>query len=95
MAENNCKSNPMDGVPLEVTFSTFIMSLTSSALMALGETPDPNTGETVFMPQIAKQTIDILAMLQDKLKNGLEDEETKLMCDLLYDLRMKYVNKVK
>ncbi len=95
MVEDSCRSNPMDGIPLEVNFSTFMMSLSSSALMALGETPDPNTGETVFLPQIAKQTIDVLAMLQDKLKNGLEDDEAKLMCDLLYDLRMRYVNKVK
>ncbi|MBU1248896.1 MAG: DUF1844 domain-containing protein [Proteobacteria bacterium] len=95
MADKSCKSNPMEGVPLEVNFSTFLMSLSSSALMALGETPDPTTGETVYMPHLAKHTIDIIAMLQNKIKNGLEDKEAKLMCDLLYDLRMRYVNKSK
>lgn len=95
MADDTCKSNPMEGIPLEVNFPTFLMSLSSSALMALGEAPDPSTGETVYMPQLAKQTIDVIAMLQSKLQNGLEEEEAKLMCDLLHDLRMRYVNKVK
>lgn len=95
MAEESCKSNPMEGIPLEVNFSTFLMSLSSSALMALGETPDPSTGETVFLPHLAKHSIDIIAMLQDKIQNGLTDEESKLLCDLLYDMRMRYVNKVK
>ena len=95
MADESCKSNPMEGIPLEVNFSTFLMSLSSSALMALGETPDPSTGEIVFMPHLAKHSIDIIAMLQNKIKNGLTDQESKLMCDLLYNLRMSYVNKVK
>ncbi len=84
-----------DSKLMEVSLSTFLMSLSSSVLMALGETPDPSTGETMFMPQLAKQTIDVMAMLQDKFQNGIQDEEAKLLRDLLYDLRMRYVNKVK
>lgn len=95
MSENTCKSNPMEGIPLEVSFSTFLMSLSSSALVALGETPDPSTGETVYLPHLAKHSIDIVAMLKNKIENGLSEEEQKLLCDLLYDLRMRYVNKVK
>lgn len=92
----DCGQEAMKDMPLpEVTFSTFLMSLSSSALVALGEIPEPTTGKTEFMPHIAKQTIDILAMIQRKTEQGLDDEEKKLLCDLLYDLRMKYVNKVK
>ncbi|MEF2145331.1 MAG: DUF1844 domain-containing protein [Desulfovibrionaceae bacterium] len=90
-----CKES-LKGMPLpEIDFSTFLMSLSSSALVALGETEDPTTGQQEFMPHIAKQTIDIIAMLQQKFCKGLTEQESKLMCDLLYNLRMKYVNKVK
>jgi hypothetical protein len=95
MSEKTCKSNPMEGIPLEVNFSTFLMSLSSSALVALGQTPDPSTGETVFLPHLAKHSIDIIAMLKGKIENGLTDEESRLLCDLLYDLRMRYVNALK
>ncbi|MBI9111845.1 DUF1844 domain-containing protein [Maridesulfovibrio ferrireducens] len=96
--ENNCKcgSGFSKDMPLpEVNFSTFVMSLSSSALVHLGEIPDPSTGKVEFTPVIAKQSIDILAVLQDKIKNGMNPEEEKLLCDLLYNLRMKYVAKTK
>lgn len=91
---DTCKENPMKGMPLpEMNFTTFIYSLSSSAMVALGEAPDPGTGNVEFQPHLAKHTIDILGMLQDKFENGLEDNERKLLCDLLYNLRMSYVNK--
>ena len=90
----DCKENPMKDMPLpEMNFTTFIYSLTSSAMVALGEAPDPTTGATDFQPHLAKHTIDVLGMLQDKFDNGLEEDEKKLLCDLLYNLRMTYVNK--
>lgn len=96
MAENKqcggCGENLM-GLP-EITFSTFVLSLSSSAMVHLGEAPDPSTGQLDFQPHLAKQVIDILGMLQQKTKNGLTDEEGKLLCEMLYTLRMKYVNKV-
>lgn len=95
MAENKqcggCGENLM-GLP-EITFSTFVLSLSSSAMVALGEAPDPTTGKVDFQPHLAKHTIDILGMLQEKTCKGLTDEEKKLLCDMLYTLRMKYVNK--
>ncbi|MBN2140113.1 MAG: DUF1844 domain-containing protein [Desulfovibrionaceae bacterium] len=92
----SCGKDSMQGMPLpEVTFSSFILSLSSSALVLLGETPDPESGRIEPRPHLAKQTIDILGMLQDKCEKGLNSEEKKLLCDLLYNLRMKYVNKVK
>jgi len=90
-----CKENPMQGVPLDINFTTFIYSLSSSAMVALGEAPDPSTGQVDFQPQLAKHTIDVLGMLQEKFDKGLEDDEKKLLCDIVYNLRMGYVNKTK
>lgn len=81
------------GLP-DIDFSTFVLSLSSSAMVHLGEAPDPSTGQLDFQPHLAKQVIDILGMLQCKTTNGLDDEEKKLLCEMLYTLRMKYVNKV-
>jgi len=74
-----------------VTFSTFILSLGSSALVHLGEVPDPETGQTASNLLMAKHTIDVLTMLQEKTRNCLDADERKLLDGLLYELRMKYV----
>ncbi len=93
MAENKgCGENIM-GLP-EIDFTTFVLSLSSSALVHLGEAPDPSTGAVDSQPHLAKQVIDILGMLQAKTEKGLTDEEKKLLCEMLYTLRMKYVNAV-
>ena len=83
------------GVPLmpKPTFSTFVLSLASSALVHLGEVPDPSTNRTAEDIALAKHSIDILTMLQDKIANGLDKDETRLLEGLLYELRMKYVGK--
>ena len=75
------------------TFSTFVISLASSALVQLGEVPEPESGKIQENLQLAKHTIDILSMLQDKITNGLDDGEKRLMEGILYELRMKYVVK--
>ena len=95
MADGQCKENPMQGIPLDINFTTFIYSLSSSAMVALGEAPDPGTGEVEYNPVMAKHTIDVLAMLKEKFENGLDDEEQKLLCDIVYNLRMNFVNKNK
>ncbi len=79
----------------EVTFSTFVFSLSTSALLHLGEIPDPNTNQINKNLSLAKQTIDILGMLQEKTKGNLEDDEANLLQNLLYELRMKYVTATK
>ena len=94
MAENKgcgCGEH-LVGLP-EIDFSTFVLSLSSSALVHLGEAPDPTTGQIEYQPHLAKQVIDILGVLQCKTEKGLSDEEGKLLCEMLYTLRMKYVNK--
>ncbi len=81
-----------DTAPLpEVTFSTFIMSLASSALVQLGEVPNPETGKVQDNLLLAKHSIDILTMLQEKTRSCLEPDEAKLLGSLLYELRLKYV----
>lgn len=75
----------------EVTFSTFVLSLASSALVHLGEVPNPETGSTSRNEELARNAIDVLTMLDDKSRNGLTPDESKLMRDVLYELRMKFV----
>ena len=75
----------------EINFATFVVSLSSSALIHLGIAPDPMTGEQKKDLAIAKQTIDMLAMLQEKTRGNLTEDEAQLMESMLYDLRMRYV----
>jgi hypothetical protein len=73
-----------------VDFSTFVLSLSTSVMIHLGEAPHPD-GERRTDLLLAKQTIDILGMLKEKTEGNLNDEESKLLSELLYDLRLRYV----
>jgi hypothetical protein len=75
----------------EISFSTFILSLNSSALVHLGLETDPSTGERSANLPLAKQTIDILAMLADKTSGNLSDDERRLLTNIVYELRLMYV----
>ena len=75
----------------EVSFATFIYSLSTSALVHLGEIPEPITEKMDKNLPLAKQTIDILGILQEKTKGNLSQEEENLLNNFLYDLRMRYV----
>lgn len=76
-----------------VTFSTFVLSLASSALAQMGEVPNPDTGELEENLELARHTIDVLTMLRDKTTACLDSEESRLLEGLLYEVRMKYVIK--
>ena len=91
MSQNSCgcSSGPMP----EVTFSTFILSLASSALVQLGEVPNPETGNMETSLPLAKHSIDVLEMLHMKTQNCLDDQERKLLESILFELRMKFVMK--
>ena len=78
-----------------VDFHTFVLSLGSSALLHLGEIENPNDGVSQKDLPLAKHTIDILAMLEEKTKGNLSTAEEKLMESLLYDLRLRYVEATK
>jgi hypothetical protein len=75
----------------EVNFSTFVLSLSSSILLHLGEIADPQSGEKKKDLALAKQTIDIITLLKDKTKGNLTEEEQKLLEHILYDMRMRFV----
>jgi hypothetical protein len=82
------------GLP-PVDFHTFVLSLGSSALLHLGELEHPDAGAPRQDLPLAKHTIDILAMLEEKTKGNLSPAEEKLMESLLYDLRIRYVEATK
>jgi len=79
----------------EIDFSAFIFSLGTSALLHLGEVPDPATQKHEKNLPLAKQTIDILGILREKTRGNLTPDEDKLMENLLTDLRWRYVREVK
>jgi len=84
------KQEAEDQLP-EINFPTFIISLNASALVNLGAIEDPASGKKVKNLLIAKQTIDILSMLEEKTRGNLTEEEEKILKNILYDLRIIYV----
>ncbi len=90
---NNVSAQQDDTPMPKVDFFTFVFSLSSSALMHLGEIADHEGAEPRENLPMAKHTIDILAMLEQKTKGNLTPEEEKVLKDLLFEVRMKYVQK--
>lgn len=90
------KAAPNNQRPMEapsVDFPSFVVSLATQAVVMLGEMPNPETGLVSMNLEAARQTIDILAMLQEKTKGNLSAEEQGLMQEVLTSLRLAYVNK--
>ena len=75
----------------EINFPTFIFSLNSSALVSLGVIEDPAVNKKVKNLPLAKQTIDILGMLEKKTQGNLSEDEASMLKTMLYELRMLYV----
>jgi len=75
----------------ELTFTTFMVGLSTQALAALGEIPDPMSGERSKDLNAAQQLIDIIGMLREKTRGNLDRDEDGLIEAILFDLRMKYV----
>ena len=75
----------------EINFASFLLSLSTSALIQLGEIPDPVNKQSNKQLPLAKQTIDLIGMLQGKTKGNLTPDEEKLIDYILYDLRIRYV----
>ena len=74
-----------------INFATFVLSLNSSALVHLGIIEDPASGKKEKLLPLAKQTIDILGMLEEKTRGNLSNEEENILKHILYDLRISYV----
>ena len=77
----------------KVDFTTFVISLSSSVLVNLGEVPDPISGEKNIDLDLARHTIDVLGMLEEKTKGNLTNEEQDILKNILFELRMKFVQK--
>ncbi|MBW1886363.1 MAG: DUF1844 domain-containing protein [Deltaproteobacteria bacterium] len=76
----------------KVDFSTFVLSLGTTALFQMGLVPDPETGRPGPPdPLVAQQTIETLVMLREKTLGNLDEEERNLFDSLLYELRIKFV----
>jgi hypothetical protein len=74
-----------------ITFTNFVLSLSTSALFHFGDFPDPEGGKQEKNLPAAKQTIDILDMLKEKTKGNLDENETNLIQGALYELKIRYV----
>jgi hypothetical protein len=75
----------------EINFVNFLFSISTSALIQMGEIEDPISQQTVKNLPLAKQTIDLIGMLKEKTKGNLTPDEAKLIENILFDLRMRYV----
>jgi hypothetical protein len=78
-----------------IDFVTFILSLSTNAMVSLGLLPRPESGDKKRDLPLARQTIDILALLQEKTRGNLSGEEERILDSVLYDLRMTYVQVVR
>ena len=77
----------------KVTFNAFIMSLATQALIQLGESKAPAGVDVKEDINAAKYTIDILAMLEEKTKGNLDLDESRMLGEMLHNLRMVYVKR--
>jgi len=74
-----------------VSFITFILSLNTTALFHLGDLAHPETGEKIIDLELAKNTIDTLAMLAEKTGGNLDEQEDELLTKVLYELKMRFI----
>jgi hypothetical protein len=74
-------------------FNALVLSLGSSAIVHLGEAPDPTTGQKRDQADftMAQQSIDLLSMLQEKTRGNLTADESRFLDNMLYELRMLFV----
>lgn len=89
-AAAGCTVSDHGDVP-DVNFSIFVSSLASSAMVHLGQTPDPDSGRRDVDLALARSTIDALGMLEEKTRGNLDAEEQSLLTSLLAELRTKFV----
>ncbi len=84
-------SREQEAVFPEINFINFLFSISTSALIQMGEIEDPISQQTVKNLPLAKQTIDLIGMLKEKTKGNLTPDEAKLIENILFDLQMRYV----
>ena len=85
--------NDGDDVVPAIDFNTFVLSLSTSALAHMGECEGMPCDDVEVSLVHAKQTIDVLGLLELKTRGNLTGEDERLLTQVLYDLRMRYVAK--
>lgn len=96
MTETTEPRTDENATPRPLDFATYLMSLGTSALVQMGEAPDPDSGDA--MPcdlGSARQTIDLLALLEHKTEGNRTPKEDALLRGLLQDLRVRWVRAAK
>ncbi|HEY4158959.1 MAG TPA: DUF1844 domain-containing protein [Polyangiaceae bacterium] len=99
MSEDRGGAGPKDSATADqadadlpaVDFTTFVVSLSHSALLHLGDAPDPQDGKSAVDLPLARQSIDLLSLLQEKTHGNLTGAEERVLSQALYDLRLRYV----
>jgi hypothetical protein len=91
VVDTNADPKPDAEALPRVDFATFVLSLSHSALMHLGEAPHPETGSVEKNLPLARQTIDLISMLEEKTRGNLTGDEERLVGQILFDLRMRFV----
>jgi hypothetical protein len=84
-----------DAGPQDLTFASFVVGLSTEALALMGEMPHPATGERMNDLVGAQQLVDIIGILQEKTRGNLSPDEETLLEAILFELRMKYVEKAR
>jgi hypothetical protein len=79
------------GLMPTVSFTSFILSLNTTALFHLGELSHPESGQKMFDLELARHSIDTLAMLEEKTKDNLSREEQELISRVVYELKMRFI----
>ena len=79
----------------EVTFSAFVMSLNTSVLFHLGEIGDPATGKKALDLDLARHGIDTLTLIEEKTRGNLSKDESEMLKNILYDLKIRFVQVAK
>jgi hypothetical protein len=81
-----------DDQPSAINFAAFVLSLAHTAAVHFGDVPDPVSGGAA-PPNLpaAQQMIEILALLEEKTRGNLTAEERQLLDQILYELRLRYV----
>ena len=78
-------------LPEGTLFEELLRVLASQALLYMGAFPDPQTGQAMLAPDLAKLHIDMLGTLEEKTKGNLNEQEAQTLKSYLYELRMQYV----
>ena len=82
---------PGPGQVPPASFETLMSTLTTQALLYMGAVPDPMTGQRIAHLELATHNIDLLAVLEEKTKGNLSEEETSRLTQTINELRMLYV----